>query len=284
MKHALLTALRTEPWAMLPEHLDAMRAHVLVWDGKLPEAAKPMDFAVANGVAVIPIHGVMRQKGDLFTLIFGGASTEIIAADVLRAASDPAVRQIVLDINSPGGSVFGVQELSAAIKAADQRKPVFAVANSMAASAAYWTASQARKLYVTTGGQVGSIGVYQMHADWSKRNEMDGIDITYISAGKYKTEGNPDAPLTDEAKADMQTTVNAYYDAFVSAVASGRGVTPKAVRDGMGQGRMVMASDAKSQGMADGVRTLADLLTGLWTTNAARATAANAVMESEIGY
>jgi len=267
MSNAIVAALKQDVWAMQPQAFEATQAIAASWDGKRRSSLRPDPYYPIGGVAVISVQGIMRQKPDIFTDVFGGCSTEWIACELIQAVRDPSIKQILLDINSPGGSVFGVQELAAAVRAANDKKPVYALANSVAASAAYWVASQARKVYVAPGGQVGSIGVYQVHTDWSKRNAMDGIGFTYVAAGKYKTEGNPDAPLSDEAKGHMQATVNRYYEAFIKDVAQGRCTTPEAVRSGFGQGRVHIDGAAKLSGMADAVRTFKEVLDGLREMN-----------------
>jgi len=173
---------------------------------------------------------------------------------------DARVKAIIFDVDSPGGSVEGVTELASEIYNARKKKPSIAVANAQAASAAYWLASAAGELVVTPSGQVGSIGVYVAHQDESKALENEGVRITLISAGKYKTEGNPSEPLADEARAAIQSKVDDYYTMFVKGVAQNRGSTQAAVRDGYGQGRMVLASQAVKLNMADRVATLDDVL------------------------
>jgi signal peptide peptidase SppA len=147
----------------------------------------------------------------------GGTSTQQISAALAEANADDSVAQILLDIDSPGGSVSGVQELAAEISAS--KKPVTAYANSLAASAAYWIGSAASSFYMTPGGEVGSIGVWMMHQDWSTALKNEGIDVTLISAGARKVEGNPYQPLGKEAQTFMQSRVNDYYGAFTRDVA-----------------------------------------------------------------
>src|SRR5215467_6271108 len=127
-----------------------------------------------------------------------------IRARLEAAAANPDVSAIVLDVDSPGGTVAGTPETAAAVRRAAEVKPVVAVANSLAASAAYWIASQASSLVVGPSADVGSIGVISAHIDRSKMLEDMGLRVTVVSAGRYKAEGNPFAPLSDEAKANMQ--------------------------------------------------------------------------------
>jgi capsid assembly protease len=137
------------------------------------------------------------------------------------------------------------------------------VAAPMAASAAYWLAAQASRLLVMGSGQVGSIGVYGVHEDVSKAAERIGVKTTLVSAGKYKTEGNPWEPLSDPARADMQAKVDAHYRQFTDDVAFGRGVSPSAVVKGYGEGRMLLARDAVKAGMVDALGGLDDVIRGV---------------------
>ena len=135
-----------------------------------------------------------------------------------------------------------------------------AIANSLAASASYWIGCSASEFYVTPGGEVGSIGVWQAHQDYSKAMDEAGVKTTLISAGKFKVEGNPYAPLDEEAEGFMQSRVDDYYAAFTKAVAKGRGVPISQVRDGMGQGRVLGADAALASSMVDGIATFDDVV------------------------
>ena len=177
-----------------------------------------------------------------------------------QALKDESVSQILIDIDSPGGSVYGVAELADEIISARAQKPVIAIANSLAASAAYWIGACASEFYVTPGGEVGSIGVWQAHQDYSKAMDEAGVKTTLISAGKFKVEGNPYTPLDEDAQAFMQSRVDDYYAAFTKAVAKGRGVSIAQVRDGMGQGRVLGAEAALASNMVDGIASLDDVV------------------------
>lgn len=225
------------------------------------EAAANKRLARVSGkVAVIPMQGVVEQRTSMMGYFFGSAATENIGRAFDNAMGDSQIKAIVLDIASPGGTTFGVQELGDKIFAARGNKQVIAVANSYADSAAYWVAAQADQLIVTPGGEVGSIGVYAMHVDYSAQNEAMGVKPTYVYQGKHKVEMNPDEPLTDEARAELQRSVDETYSAFVGAVARGRGVPVSTVKKDFGQGRTVSAKRAVEVGMADKVLTLDQVL------------------------
>jgi signal peptide peptidase SppA len=205
---------------------------------------------------VIPITGVISHRMNLLTQFSGGTSTAGLTKAFRAALADPNVKAIVFDVDSPGGSVDGVAELADEILQARGQKKMVAVCNSLMASAAYWIASAADEVVFTSSGSGGSIGVFMVHEDYSEANKKMGIAPTYISAGKYKTEGNPDEPLSDDARAAMQADVDAFYSMFVNAVAKGRGVSASDVRSGFGQGRCLLAKDALKAGMCDKIATL----------------------------
>lgn len=280
MKRELLLAeFLSTPWAMMPERLAAVTSVMNRWSrgdaatqAALEQVAadqsarntrrQALANSAGNGIAVLPLYGVVTQRGNMVDDVSGpgSVSTQLFAAALRDAIADPAVGSILIDIDSPGGSVYGVAELADEIAAARSQKPVVAIANSLAASAAYWIGAQASELYVTPGGEVGSIGVWQAHFDYSEAMSRDGVKPTLISAGKFKVEGNPYAPLDDEARSFLQSRTDDYYAAFTKAVAKGRGVAISQVREGMGQGRVLGADAALAENMVDGISTFSDVL------------------------
>ena len=280
MKNQLLVAeFLATPWALMPERLSALATVISRWtqgapasdvakfqvqtDRVLRDTRRQTSSAISGGgIAVIPIYGIITQRGNMVDDVSGPGmvSTQIVTQMLRQAVADDAVSQILLDIDSPGGSVYGVSELGDAILSARAQKPVVAIANSLAASAAYWVGSQASEFYVTAGGEVGSIGVWQAHQDYSKAMDEAGVKTTLISAGKFKVEGNPYAPLDEEAQGFMQSRVDDYYASFTKAVAKGRGVPITQVRDGMGQGRVLGADAALAQNMVDGIASFDQVL------------------------
>lgn len=217
----------------------------------------------AGTVAVVPVHGLLAQRANVLTDVSGASSSEQIGRAFATAVHDPQVSAVVLDVDSPGGSVFGIEELARAIYEARGEKPIVAVANSQATSAAYWIASAADSIVVTPGGQVGSIGVFAEHEDRSAAAERDGVRTTLVRAGRFKAEDHPSLPFNEDARAAWQHKVDHYYDLFVKAVARGRGVAPSAVRDGFGEGRTLVAPDALAAGMVDRIDTLEATVTRL---------------------
>lgn len=206
-------------------------------------------------VAVINISGPIVPHASMFSEISGANSVEDLQAQLRAAIDDPGVKEILLNIDSPGGAVGLIPELGAELLAARDVKPITAVANTMAASAAYWIASQATSISVTPSGEVGSIGVITAHQDVSAMQDMMGIKTTLVTAGKYKGEQSPFQPLSQETQDHLQSEVDTFYNMFVGAVAKGRGISRTDVTENFGQGRMVLAKDAVSAGMADRVES-----------------------------
>ena len=256
-------------WAILPDKLTQMTAflaHARMGDSLDDDQKAQIQAALSSGprvtpktpgnVALIPVYGVISHRMNLMSNFSGGTSVEKLTAQFRQALNDPNVKAIVMDIDSPGGSVDGVPELADEIAAGAKQKKVVAVANTMAASAAYWLACSAGELVCVPSGAVGSIGVFGTHQDVSEAAAKEGVKTTFVSAGKYKVEGNPYEPLSDEARAALQSTVDTFYEMFAKGVAKGRGVKVQAVKDGYGQGRMVTAANALGEGMVDRVETL----------------------------
>lgn len=217
---------------------------------------------VSGKVALMSIEGVIEQKPSFWSLYYGegSAATELIGEALNQHLADKSVEAIVMNIDSPGGTVYGVEELAEKIYSSRGKKPIYAIANSLAASAAYWIGTAADKLYVTPGGDVGSVGVYAIHWDDSAWLEKMGSKPTIIKAGKYKAEGNPFEPLSDEAREHMQEGVDDVYARFTKAVAKHRGTTVADVKANYGQGRVLNSNDAKAAKMVDGIMTLEQLL------------------------
>lgn len=270
MYERILAAVAGSIWAIEPSKLQAILAvlNLRAAGGRVSDdeikaiagAAQQPAQRQQGTVAVLPLYGTISQRMGLMQESSGGTSTVAFAKMFRQVMSDPSVGAVVLDVDSPGGTVSGVPELAAEIYAARGTKPIVAVSNSIMASAAYYIASAADEISVTPSGEVGSIGIIAIHEDASGAYEQMGIRHTLVTAGKYKAEHSPYQPLTDDARASLQKSVDEYYDDFVSAVAKHRGTSPAEVRNGYGQGRMVGAREAKKIGLADRVETLEDAI------------------------
>lgn len=257
---AILSSTLHEIEAILQFHLEGGTFSAEELRARLGEPVRD-EPARHGAVAVLPLHGVISHRMGGMTEMSGGISTDRFAAMFRQAVTDDAVAAILIDVDSPGGTIAGVTELAREIVAARGRKPIVAHVNALAASAAFWIAASADSIDVTPSGHVGSIGVIAAHVDTSKAEEQDGITTTLISAGKFK--GEEYGPLSALAKAAIQARVDDAYATMVHDIAHGRGVPLSAVRDGFGEGRIVSAMEALKLGMIDRVATMDETLARL---------------------
>lgn len=270
MKYAhILLAVASEFWAIDPNKLDQIVAFLALQASGEKFSSEEIqaritkqterDVARQEGaVAIIPLRGVIANRMSLMNDISGGTSSEGFGRMFDAAIADAGVKAVIVDVDSPGGVVNGVDELSSKIYAARGTKPIIAHVNAYSASAAYWISTAADEMVLSPSAEVGSIGVLGIHDDISAALEQAGIKKTMITAGKFKGEGFPYGPLSDEALTHRQEKVDAYHDQFIRAVARNRNVALSTVRDNFGQGRMVMAERAVELGMADSIATLQD--------------------------
>lgn len=263
----VVRAVQESPWAIMPGTLAAILEMVALRaqghrfsseevQARIGGGPARRDMQTVGSVAIVPVYGVITPKADLLTDMSGGTSVQRLQATFRDAIDDDQVSAVVLDVDSPGGMTDLIPEMAAEIRQARGRKPVVAVANTDAASAAYWLAAQADEVVVTPSGYVGSIGVFAAHDDISGMQEKLGVKTTLVAAGKYKTEFSPFEPLTEEARETMQARVDEIYAAFVADVAKGRRVPVETVRKEFGEGRIVNAKNALKAGMVDRVDTL----------------------------
>jgi len=267
----VLSLVQERPWAILPSVLVTIRsilAHHIRGETLSAEeiteriAAGRAQMGDRNGqsmgagVAILPLYGPLVPKAGLMTDLSGATSIQGFMRMFRSALADSEVKAIIFDVDSPGGLTDLATEAAAEIRAARGQKPIVAVANTVMASCAYWIASQADEIVASPSSVVGSIGVYTIHDDISGALEMAGINETLIVAGKFKAEGNELGPLPDEARAHIQAIVDDTYGLFVNDVAKARGVTPEAVRNGYGQGRVLTAKMALAEKVVDRIDTL----------------------------
>jgi capsid assembly protease len=207
-----------------------------------------------EGIAVIPIHGSLVKRSLGMEAASGLTSYGEIAAMLDAALIDPQVSGILLDIDSPGGEASGSFELARRVREVATQKPVWALANDAAYSAAYAIAASAQRLFVTETGGVGSIGVIALHVDQSVKDAKDGYHYTAITAGAHKNDYSPHEPLSDAAKTELQGEVDRLYAIFTEHVAAMRSLDLAAVR--ATEAGLYFGTNAVAQGLADGVQTL----------------------------
>lgn len=264
----------TSPWAIAPNklreiaeiyatHLRGERIDVKGIEARIGQQLvnEQKPYLVQDGVAIVPLVGVLAKRANLLMQISGATSTQIVGQWLDAAAEDPKVHAIVLEVDSPGGQVDGVQTLAQQVMQIRERKPVAAWISGYGLSGAYWIASAAERVVLadqTTA--VGSIGVVATHIDVSRRESAMGVKTTEITAGRYKRVTSQYEPLTEEGRQSIQEQVDAVYSVFVEAVAAHRDVPVDTVLSDMADGRVFIGQRAIDVGLVDGVSTLADLI------------------------
>lgn len=273
MKRASWTSIFGDALAFNEASLAAFRLQ-LIESSKAPQQDKAgddeeiptLETLTHGNVAVIPIHGLMIKRTKCFHGWF--SSQVFVGSDHWAEVVDDATKRadidaIVFDFDTGGGQVAGTERLGDAIwKARQAGKITIAVVNEFCASAGLWAASQCERIVIPATGNLGSLGVYTMHFDDTKfLAETWGIEKSVIYRGKYKAVD--ERPLDEEGKADLQRWIDAKYSLFVDAVARGRSLSPDEVMERWGDSRLFSGSEAVSNGLADEIGTLQDVLDSL---------------------
>lgn len=269
MKYARICRyIASQMWAVEPEYFHqllsvlAFRAagHAFTADeirARIGDGGGSAGTSRSGNVAVIPVRGMIANRMGSMDDSSGGTSCERISAMIDQVAADSSVSTIVYDFDTPGGTVGGIQATAAKMFALRGVKEQIAMVNALCASAGYWLASQCDEIVSIPDGETGSIGVrWTPHEDISAALAKEGIVITEIYAGKYKTEGSPFQPMSAETKAFKKAQADEIYNEFKNGVARGRGVTAIAVENGYGEGRVLLARDAKAAGLIDRIGTM----------------------------
>lgn len=272
----LLTLLACNPvWAMEPLTADRLMRAFLATGQAAPEAArkartepdekpapKAKPYAMVGNTAIIPMNGPMFKVDSWIAAFWGLTSTPTVTRAVTEATMDPAVQSIVLWMDSPGGATAGLADLADAVKSAASQKPVIAQVDGMAASAAYWVASQATRIHAGRMDMVGSIGTRMMLYDYSALFAKEGIEAVAIDTGEFKSAGAMGTRITEAHKAEFQKMVDALFAEFKQAVVSGRRMNP-AQLDKLADGRVFGASEALQLGLIDAITPLNQTLASL---------------------
>lgn len=246
-------------WAIHPDKLDAIAAlteRLLLGErGDSSLFAKTAgdeggfsSYQEVEGVAVIPVNGVIAFRMNMFDLFSGGTSTEILGKAVRKAAKDPKVKAILLDVDSPGGTVGGLCDLAEEIRAAKKIKPVISWAGAQMCSGAYWLGTAATEVACAKDATVGSLGVAYVHHDKSGKDEKEGIKRTVMSAGKYKRIVNDAEPLSEEGEAYLQAQIDDYYTLFVNDVATNMSMDVEDVLEQLADGSVHVGEKALERG------------------------------------
>lgn len=220
-----------------------------------PPAMRGYDVT-PEGIAIIPVLGTLVRRTVGLETQSGLTSYTNIGQQLAEAVANPNIKAILLDIDSPGGEAGGAFDLADQIYTVRKAKPIWAVANEEAFSAAYAIAAAASKIYVSRTGGVGSIGVIAVHLDQSQAEADAGLKYTAIYAGAHKNDLSPHEPLSDPARATLQTEVDRVYELFVSTVSRTRGLKSDAIKST--EAGLFFGTDAVAAGLADKLGTFDD--------------------------
>ena len=224
----------------------------------------PRLLSVEDGVATITIHGPLVNSDSEFLQHFGMVGYPEIRDAMLAAANDGDVTHIMLDIDSGGGAVSGVDDTAKLIRMVNDRvKPVTAFTDGAMASAAYWLGSAAGDVYSSKAALVGSIGVIATHKEYSEAYKKEGVGVTVVRAGKHKALANSNEKLTEEGRAQIQKIVDASYEIFVDHVASMRGKSYDYADKTMADGQEFIGQASVDVGLVDAITTFDALVSTL---------------------
>lgn len=270
-----LLDLRAEGLGFTPEEIRQRIApprlhgpgHFLELDGLDEEEP---EYHVVDGVAILPMQGVLAPRMNWMIHYSGGTSTQQLASWFREAMNRDDVQAILFDCDSPGGSAAGNEELANLIRAARGTKPIKTVVTGQCCSAAYYTGSAADEVIASPSSEIGSIGTLWVHQESSKAHAAQGTKYSIVKAGAFKAIGNSYEPLSAEARSVMQEKVDDWNELFVNAVAANRGVKPSVVEKDFGQGKTFLAAKAMAAGLVDRVGTLQEVFDELRATKPGR--------------
>lgn len=216
---------------------------------KVRETMKPQMQLRDDGVAIIPVEGVLARKPDVFELFSGVEDSQAVLEMVESAQRNPDVRGVLLNVDSPGGFLTGGPEIADAVKATDKIKPVTTWVGGTMASLAYWIGSQASAVVASRSAIVGSIGVFTTHLDYSKFLEAHGVKVEVIKnkEADYKAAGVMGTALTTEQRSHIQDRIQASFREFRRAVTQARAD----VSDDVMKGQVFTGAEAKQAKLVD---------------------------------
>jgi signal peptide peptidase SppA len=254
--------LRHDPLLIEPRILSAFITKCGTFSETLKELfGEPPQARVENGIGILPVSGIIGQGLLPIEKMFGATDTGDLSATLNAFATDPNVQALLLDIDSPGGTVTGIPEVADQI--AGFPKPTYAFCSNEACSAAYWLGSQANEFLCTRSATVGSVGVYLAILDSSVAFAQAGIFVDLIKAGTYKAAGFPGTSLTDNQRALLQERVDQIHALFKSAVTSKRSY----VRESSLEGQSFYGAEAAKRNLVTGLvssrASLLDRLTSI---------------------
>lgn len=189
--------------------------------------------------------GDYNDNGDI---IVDQGSSEFVVRDIENAEKDDSIKAIIVEIDSYGGSGVAGEEIANALKSA--KKPTVALIRNGAASAAYWAATGASRIFASNNSDVGSIGVTMSYLDAVEQNKKMGYTYNSLSSGKFKDTGDPDKTLTPEEVKLMMRDVNIMHQNFIKAVSDNRKLDIEKVKT-LADGSTMLGEAALQNGLID---------------------------------
>ena len=258
----IISKVTRQPWVITSEKLGAIMD---VIDARIAGDFKAMNYdapeeeqtgrgeyrefqTMTGTTAVIPVHGILGKHLSSLEMACGGCSLDTVQAQIKTAMGSPRISAILLDVNSPGGTVTGTPETAALVREARTIKPVWAFTDSECCSGALWIASQCDQFYASESASIGSVGVRMVLLDYTRKLEQDGVKVNAISSGKYKLLGAPFKALGEDERDMLQAESDRIFEQFREAV---RAVRPADYQHL--QGQVFRGEEASGIGMTDGV-------------------------------
>ena len=267
---ALDSLLSRQPWLITTDAMQGMVAQaVAFFDARiqLPNASRNALLSVSDGIGIIDLHGPLMRQPDLISaLLFGATDMNEVTDAIQEALQRDDVQSILIDINSPGGTVNGTPELAQAVADAAKLKTTYAFTAGQMCSAAYWIASQCDAIYATSSARVGSIGVMLPFIDSTEKFRSEGLKVEVFAAGKFKGMATPGVPLSEEQRALIQSDIEEIAAEFKTAVlARGRKIPDSAM-----EGQSFSARNAQRLNMAGMVKSRDEVIDRLRSMHAGR--------------
>jgi signal peptide peptidase SppA len=249
----IISKVCDEPWFLTPEKhfaiqrlIDARVSEKSLDIGDLGDEEKESEPDRNGSQLIIPISGVIGKRLDWMESQCGGYDLDTLQQALDGAEEDDSIKEILLHIDSPGGTVIGVPEMASRIAACE--KKVVAYTDTHMTSAAYYLAAGADEIYCAPSSRVGSIGVYCVQMDYSRQLANQGVQINAISGGRDKLLGAYWKPLSDADRAKLQAHIDKLYSAFKGHVMTQR----PDVQDETCQGAVFTGDDCCANGLVDG--------------------------------
>ena len=249
-------------WVMPIDHINALIKNTLIKNNYSESPVNELlSFYQIKDVAVLPIRGTLLKNVGLFKWL-KIVDVEILKNTLIELSENNSINHIVLDCDSPGGSVAGIQETAECIYEIRSKKNIYAYTSGMIASGMYWLASACSGISASETSMIGSIGVIYTHFDWSKSNEQMGLKVTDIVSGKWKALGNTDVPLTTEKENKIQERVDEIANIFISSISKYRKHLSEE-KIASFEADVFLGKTAKQNGLIDNIETLDNLLNRL---------------------